>query len=66
MNGLIHFLAASVTCQLDRKLEEPRRSGLDIVVIKRKTPASDQTLVIHLIHRLLTAICAHLNMGGCY
>jgi len=64
MNGPIHFLAASVTCELDRKLEEPQRCGLDTVVIKIKTPASDQTLAIHPIHVTECAICAHLNMGG--
>jgi hypothetical protein len=53
MNDPFHYLAASVTCQLDRKLEEHRRSGLDTVVIKRKTPALDQTLVIQPIRRLL-------------
>jgi hypothetical protein len=49
-------MAALVAFQVDRKLEEPHRAGLDIMVIKRKTPApvTDQTLVILPIHRLLT------------
>jgi hypothetical protein len=65
MNDPIHFLAASVNCQLDRKLEEPQRSGLDTVVIKRKTPTSDQTLAIHPIHRLLNEPSVlTLTMGG--
>jgi len=53
INGPVHFLAASVTCQLDRKLVKSQRPCLDTAVIKRKTPASDQTLVIQPIHRLL-------------
>ena len=44
MNGQIHYLAALVACQLDRKLEEFRTAGLN----------TDQTLVMHPIERLLS------------